>query len=623
LALVMVAGAAAAPDRKPPRIVAAVMVDADRDLQADRVRLAYSERVRHAVDRDGKYPFAVAGYRIRSVGAASGKTVVISLVEKTAPDHLARPSIRYRRTMSKPVRDRAGNQALSQSFRRTRAHGNAPPEPPPPPPPPPPPQQDSDGDGYVDTQDCAPADRTINPGAADLPDLSFVDANCDGIDGTEKNAVFASPNGNDANVGTKTSPKRQIQAAVTAAVGTGRYVLAARGSYGRVVLATNVAIYGGYDPADWSRPENGPTQITGGPEGILATNAQGVILQLLGVQGNNGGVSERSAYGIRAINGSSLTLQRVTVTAGNGMTGATGANGRPGLNGGNGGLPSIAAPYCDWVDDSFQDLGGAGGDSPVGRLGGKGGKQGAGEDGGPGGTGLFGTPGGAGGKSGNPGKPGANGRDGTTGASGLGGDGGTNSTALAAATWIGVDAGFGRIGDAGNGGGGGGGGGGQTGVFVDDGTGNPGGGGGGGGGPGFAGDGGRFGGGSFGVYLHNSTVVTEAGSIAAGQGGAGGRGGDGGPGGVGGVGAPGDDECLSEVGRGGTGGRGGDGGLGGAGGGGAGGPSIGVMKVGTSTATLTSTTVQVGQPGPGGALGSGGTVGAVPSQAGIAQAFYP
>ena len=65
--------AGAAPDRRPPRIVAAAIVDADRDARADGARLTYSERVRHAADRDGRYSFTVAGYRIRSVGAARGK----------------------------------------------------------------------------------------------------------------------------------------------------------------------------------------------------------------------------------------------------------------------------------------------------------------------------------------------------------------------------------------------------------------------------------------------------------------------------------------------------------------------------------------------------------------------
>jgi hypothetical protein len=51
----------AAPDRTPPRIVSAVMVDLNGNARAERVRLTYSERVRHARDNDGKYSFVVVG----------------------------------------------------------------------------------------------------------------------------------------------------------------------------------------------------------------------------------------------------------------------------------------------------------------------------------------------------------------------------------------------------------------------------------------------------------------------------------------------------------------------------------------------------------------------------------
>ena len=70
----------------PPRIVAAAMQDADRDFRADSVRLTYSQPIRHARDRDRVYPFAVSGYVVRSVGAASGRALVVTLVEKGSAD---------------------------------------------------------------------------------------------------------------------------------------------------------------------------------------------------------------------------------------------------------------------------------------------------------------------------------------------------------------------------------------------------------------------------------------------------------------------------------------------------------------------------------------------------------
>src|SRR3712207_7258847 len=43
-------------------------------------------RSRHAADGDGRYPFRVAGYRIRAVGKASRKTIVVELFEKAVAD---------------------------------------------------------------------------------------------------------------------------------------------------------------------------------------------------------------------------------------------------------------------------------------------------------------------------------------------------------------------------------------------------------------------------------------------------------------------------------------------------------------------------------------------------------
>ena len=158
-AAVVVSAPSAAPERTLPRIVAGAMLDADGDSRADRVRLTYSMRVRHPADRDGKYPFVVSGYRIRSVGAASGKQLAILLVEKQGADPKATPAIRYRHTRSKPVRDRAGNQAAAQLFRRMRAHGRLPAVAQPPvSPPPSPAPADRDGDGALDAQDCAPGE---------------------------------------------------------------------------------------------------------------------------------------------------------------------------------------------------------------------------------------------------------------------------------------------------------------------------------------------------------------------------------------------------------------------------------------------------------------------------------
>jgi hypothetical protein len=626
IAGVVAVSPAAAPDRKPPRIVAAALLDADGDSRADRVRITYSERVRHPADRDGRYPFIVSGYRIRTVGKAAGKTLSILLVEQAQPDPTAVPTIRYRRVRQQPVNDRAGNQALAQLFTRTTAHGSAPADPPAPPPA----AADADKDGTIDADDCGPRDAAIHPGAADVPDLQFVDSNCDGIDGTEKDAVFASPAGNDQDPGTKERPKREIQAALQAATaGKKRYVLVAFGSYDRVALVSGKSIFGGYDPASWQRRNRFPDGlpiIEGSPEAVLASEVKDVVIQHVSVRGVASSV-ERSAYGIRAINGSSLTLQRVVVSPGNGTAGLRGTNGQAGARAGDG------APGGSGSCDGPRGAGGAGGASVVDRRGGRGGDGGweterfggIAEHGDPGGKGNVGTAGGAGGEKGNPGHPGLPGDTGALGVFGSGGAGGTSSASSAGQVWIGQKGGAGTAGKPGNGGGGGGGGGSQQGLFVDNGGGNAGGGGGGGGGGGTGGTGGGPGGGSFGIYLEDSRIVVESSSIAAGVGGAGGRGGDGGIPGAGGKGGRGARVCTSEVGAGGNGGAGGAGGRGGGGGGGAGGPSVGIFKLGTSTASVRDDSkVTAGTAGAGGAGGGNAPGGAgAPGRAGIAMPVFP
>lgn len=115
VAVVVASSPLAAPDQRAPRIVRAVMQDADGDGLADRVRLTYSERVRHRADRDGSYPFRVSGYRVRSVGRAGGRSVVVMLVEQ---DGAAQPSVRYRRTGA--IRLRIG-RAIRRAGKPSRA----------------------------------------------------------------------------------------------------------------------------------------------------------------------------------------------------------------------------------------------------------------------------------------------------------------------------------------------------------------------------------------------------------------------------------------------------------------------------------------------------------------------
>ena len=382
----LLAGPAASSPRKPkpqpPRIVAAAMLDVNRDARADAVRITYSVPIRHAVDADGAYPLTVTGYRIRSVGAASGRALTIQLVEHAQPDPAARPAIRYRRTRSKPVVAADGLQAASQVFTSVSPHGHEPPTSTPSPPtttttntttttttP-----LDSDRDGTPDTQDCAPHDPTIHPGAPDLPDLGFVDSNCDGIDGTLSDAIFVSPNGNDASPGTESKPMRQIQPAITAAAaaGSGHYVLVAIGVYQPFQAGTGVGIYGGYDPSTWSRSNACCTKVIGAPQAVVASGVTGVVLQLLTLVGDaltGTSPQDRSVYGIRAV-GSELTLQGDMIDANSGLAGAAGTDGAAGAPGGSG---TVGGAACDSTAHAVGGKGGLGADGLHGGTGGSGG----------------------------------------------------------------------------------------------------------------------------------------------------------------------------------------------------------------------------------------------------------
>jgi hypothetical protein len=475
---------------------------------------------------------------------------------------------------------------------------------------------DGDGDGYPVETDCNDADDAVHPGAPDQPDLGLVDSNCDGVDGDVSRSIFVSTGGDDANSGTSSSPKHTVQAGVTAAAAAGLDVLVSAGSFDEgdgVDLASDVGIYGGYDPALWTRDLSDVTRIVGAPQAALADGRTGVHLQLMTLDGQrSASPASRNVYGLRAVNGSSATLERVAVSTAAGASGPQGAIatavGLAGVIGGPGGNGSC--------DGSTPGSGGAGGTSPAGRTGGAGGRGGmeGANPGVSGGNGVGGTSGGVGGSGGDPGRSGGDGSNGLPGPNGPHGAGGASATALA--EWTGAGGSDGLSGGGGNGGGGGGGGGGQGGTFVDDGSGNGGGGGGGGGGPGGGGGGGQAAGGSFGIYLFDSSLaLLSQSTIVAGNGGSGGAGSVGAGGGAGGFGAPGGAACTGEVGRGGNGGRGGSGGPGGAGGGGAGGPSVGVYRAGSSTATVTDATITFGSGGPGGS--SAGN----PGSTGVAQAI--
>jgi len=611
------APALAAGKSAAPRVKYAIALDANGNDHVDGLRLVYDQPVRHTLDTSGAYPFSVDDYTVTGVGAAKGRHIDLMLAEHSgAPDIQARPSVTYIPTSAQPVLSTTGVQAVAQTVTTIVS-------------------LDSDGDGFtVADGDCNDADPAVHPGAADLPDLAQLDSNCDGIDGTIANSVFVSSTGNDGNPGTMSAPKLTINAAIATAASyvPAREVLVAAGRYdqpGGLALHSGVGVYGGYVGDGWElRAGSNATVVTGSPQAALADGATGVTLQLLTLRGSADETrgADPSVYGLRAVNGSHVRIENVTVTAGDARNGAVGSPGQNGVS-----APAAADRSAGAPGTMSGSASGVASPCPAGPAGGMG-MTGPGYPGGAGGTGgVCGTttgagggagggpsgilaPGGVGGAAGSFGSAVAGGNGaggagftGVSGDAGAPGSGGSDGFDSAGPAWNGSSGGTG--GNGGPGGGGGGGGGGSAWVCPCSPTtylGGGGGGGGAGGAGGLGGGGGSAGGGSFAVYLWNSSVAITNSSLTAGNGGDGGSGGAQGSGGDGGAGGLGGASLLFGFGAGGPGGAGGSGGVGGGGGGGAGGPSVGIFRGGTSTSSVDDgTLILFGVGGLGGTSASG------------------
>ncbi|MCB9507509.1 MAG: hypothetical protein H6697_07560 [Myxococcales bacterium] len=128
--------------------------------------------------------------------------------------------------------------------------------------------RDDDGDGFGDPatagacaggvgwvtngDDCDDADADVYPGARDLPDDAFVDADCDGIDGTLDRLVFVLPGADDAAAdGSASAPFGSLEVATTVAVIRSADGLALAGGVhaGPLEVADGIASMAGTTPA--------------------------------------------------------------------------------------------------------------------------------------------------------------------------------------------------------------------------------------------------------------------------------------------------------------------------------------------------------------------------------------
>ena len=446
--------------------------------------------------------------------------------------------------------------------------------------------------------------------------------------------------GNDSGSGSTAVPFDSIGAALAAAVTRSKTdVRVAGGSYTGFAVVDGIDVTGGYDQSFVPGGVDGATEavVTGAPgspgvtasaissvtilkglsitgggganaTGVLVQNSSVITLDTVKVNSGTATGAGSSAYGVRSLSGSAVTVLGSQITAQGGVQGASGGTGTNGSGGANGiastGNPLVGVPPGGVsAGGSGLSRSGRGADGSQnllfqtvdGKVGEKGGVVGTPDGGGLGGiagvNALWGGGGGGGGT--------------TNGAAGAAGAGGAATPGAAGDTYVGVVAGTG--GASGVGAGGGGGGSGRANATRS----GAGGSGGVGGGGAQGGLGALAGGGSFALYSNNATITVDNCVLTTGLGGKGGTGGTGGTGGAGGAGGPG----LNTGGVGGGGGGGGAaGGRGGSGGGGgAGGPSIAAYHSGTGTLATTSVTAGLGgggAAGNNGAGGSGGTGGA-------------
>ncbi|WNG21821.1 PE-PGRS family protein [Cystobacter fuscus] len=452
---------------------------------------------------------------------------------------------------------------------------------------------------------CPVFPQECDPNFPDEPDDTFVDANCDGIDGTERKAIFVdAATGEDERpkVGEKMTPYRTLGAALAQAVESGKSIYLAQGDYTEqsIRLEKPVSLYGGYSGTNgnWARGPQYTTRITLPGIGLTVMNLgqdAGVTLDRLTIQATTPDAAGAPCIGVRVVDSSGVRLRNLAVTAGAGSPGASAPSTPPATDGGVG------------IRGNNGEAGGAGGQpgpsdcNPAGF--GRGGNGGTsttpstrGQAGGPGvGGGSAGCDGGYGsGCADFDGAPGQNGLNGDAGTPGQEGDG---LGRVAQGVWSANSGEQGKPGTGGTHGGGGGGG-----AFAAVGSGLNGGGGGGGGAGGCGGRGGlggQGGGASIALLLINGHVSVEhcalrtLGGGKGGVGAPGAEGGQGGPGGEWGVGAT---SGGIRAGSGGKGGDGGKGGRGGNGGGGGGGPSVGVWCQ-DSSVSAQETTITLGDGG--------------------------
>ena len=102
-------------DGVAPVLLSAVTADADGDGRIDGTTLAFSEPILHGAEAG--ISFALTGHGVSSAGAANGAEIALALVEGTAGDSGATPTVAYTRDGVQDVADAAGNRTGDSSVK--------------------------------------------------------------------------------------------------------------------------------------------------------------------------------------------------------------------------------------------------------------------------------------------------------------------------------------------------------------------------------------------------------------------------------------------------------------------------------------------------------------------------
>lgn len=214
---------------------------------------------------------------------------------------------------------------------------------------------------------------SFQDGVYDDPDMAFVDANCDGMDGVIEDGWFVSRSAGScsgSSCGSKLYPFNTLAAAINAASSDpdrkNIYVSDEVYSPSQTLqLTPGLRIYGGYrvlgiaPNLQW-RDRQGATTINGASPALFVSGAtQHTLLQNLVLQAAAGSPTQPSSICAVVVNSPDLMLEAMILQASDGLSGVDGAVASAGATGSDG---TLGFDGCDFDTGSASCfLGGAGG----------------------------------------------------------------------------------------------------------------------------------------------------------------------------------------------------------------------------------------------------------------------